>query len=153
MYCSGCGNQIEFELNYCSRCGKRVSEGDSETASIAESLSSSLGYVGGGGFIAFIFVALVLVKNGISGSQLIPITFFYFAALFGICFLILRQTQFFGHKKTSRQHADASEPNLETPAYLRPVTTAQLRESGERGIGSVTEHTTKTLDEFLVERK
>ena len=151
MYCSGCGTQIQSELNYCNRCGKRVSESDSETASVAESLSSTLGYVGSAGFIAYIFVVLVLVKNGVPGNTLVPITFFYFAALFGICFLILRQTEFFAGKKWSPNRADAAE--AKTAAYLQPVTTAQLRESQEHGIGSVTEHTTRTLDEVLIERK
>ncbi len=152
MYCSGCGNQIEFELNYCNRCGKRVNEGGSENASIAESLSSSLGYVGGGGFIAFIFVAMVLVKNGIPGNQLIPITFLYFAALFGICFLILRQTQFFSRKNGSRQLAESADADIIAPEYLRPPNTAQLVEPPDAGIRSVTEHTTRTLDRVPVER-
>ena len=151
MYCSGCGTQIQSELNYCNRCGKRVSEGDSETASVAESLSSTLGYVGSAGFIGYIFVVLVLVKNGVPGNVLVPITFFYFAALFGICFLMLRQTEFFAGKKTPLKRAEATDAR--TPAYLQPVTTAQLRESQEQGIGSVTEHTTKTLDEVLIQRR
>ena len=151
MYCSGCGTQITAGLNYCSRCGTRVATGDEQTASIAEGLSSSLGYVGSAGFVGYIFVVLVLVKNGISGNQIIPITFFYFAALFAICFLILRQTELFSKriKRAERPETPGSEP----PAYLRPVSTAQLEESRDAGIGSVTEHTTRTLDEVAVERK
>lgn len=148
MYCSGCGTRIQEGLNYCSRCGKRAAEEGQNTASIAESLSSSLGYVGGFGFLSFVFVVLVLVKNGVSGGQIIPIAFFYFAALFGICFLILRQTQLFS-KSPKRNAKNETQENLH--AYLRPVTTAQLQEPADHP-ASVTEHTTRTLDEVPVRR-
>lgn len=148
MYCSGCGTQLKADLNYCNRCGRRVAE-DSEKSSIAESLSSSLGYVGGFGFFSFIFVAIALVKNGVVGSQLVAISVCYFAALFGICFLILRQTQLFS-TKGARNVAEIED---RPAAYLRPVTTAQLHDPAEPGgIGSVTDHTTRTLDEVKIER-
>lgn len=149
MFCSACGTQIQDGLNYCSRCGKRIAETDSETASIAESLSSSLGYVGGGGFIAYAFVILILVKNGVPSNVIVPITLVYFAALFGICFLILRQTHLFSTRGRSRPEdvRDGKAP------FLRPVTTARLREARDAGVASVTEHTTRTLDEVPVERR
>lgn len=150
MFCSGCGTQLQPDLNYCNRCGRRVAP-DSENTSIAANLSSSLGYIGGFGFLSFIFVALVLVKNGVPGNQIIPIAFFYFAALFGICFLIFRQTQIFS--KFPRKHgpAEAGETG-EQAAYLRPATTAQLY-AATNSPASVTEHTTQTLENVAVERK
>ena len=51
MYCSACGTKLQVDLNYCNRCGQRVGP-DKEKGSLAESLSSSLGYVGSAGFIA-----------------------------------------------------------------------------------------------------
>jgi hypothetical protein len=111
-------------------------------------MASSLGYIGGFGFLGYVFVALVLVKNGVPPNYLVPITFFYFAALFGICFLILKQTELI--KRTS-PHRD--EPHREQQPYLRPVTTAQLEEARDHDVASVTDHTTRTLDEVLIERK
>lgn len=148
MFCAGCGSQIQSGLNYCNRCGKRVSDGEAGAASMAESMASSLGYIGGFGFIGYIFVALVLVKNGVPPNYLVPITFFYFAALFGICFLILKQTQLL--RRGDEPRSDA--PYHETPSYLRPVTTAQLPE-GYDSPASVTEHTTRTLDEVPNRRR
>src|SRR5687768_10756868 len=126
MFCSGCGSQIQSGLNYCNRCGKRANDADTgaAAASVAESMASSLGYIGGFGFIGYIFVALVLVKNGVPPNYLVPITFFYFAALFGICYLILKQTQLFRRDAAARIDAEVRD----TPSYLRPVTTAQLPE-------------------------
>jgi len=142
MFCSGCGAQVQSGLNYCNRCGKRVAESESEASSIAESLASSLGYIGGFGFIGYIFVALILVKNGIPPDVLVKITFVYFASLVGICLLVLRQAQLFKKKEPVRYQ----EPASEAPAYLRPITTAQLPESHDHP-ASVVDHTTRTLDE------
>lgn len=149
MFCAGCGSQIQSSLNYCNRCGRRVAETDSETAAVAKGLASSLGYIGGFGFLGYVFVAMVLVKNGVTPNYLVPITFFYFAALFGICYLILKQTEFVKKPLPSYEELPAREPS-----YLRPVTTAQLEESRDQGIGSITDHTTRTLDEVsIIERK
>src|SRR5688572_26633027 len=150
MYCSACGTKLQLDLNYCNRCGQRVGP-DTEKSSLAESLSSSLGYVGSAGFIAYIFVVIALVKNGVPGNQVIFITAFYFAALFGICFLILRQTQLFSGKSETARRPRPKEEDV-TP-YIKPVTTAQLEEASEAGIGSVVENTTRTLDEVRVDRR
>ncbi len=149
MFCAGCGTQIQSGLNYCNRCGRRVAETDSEATAVAKGMASSLGYIGGFGFLGYVFVALVLVKNGVPPNYLVPITFFYFASLFGICYLILKQTELV--KKTEPRRDDL--PARDQPTYLRPVTTAQLEEGRDLGVGSVTDHTTRTLDEVLVEKK
>jgi len=141
MFCAGCGTQIQSGLNYCSRCGRRA-ETESGAATVAKGMTSSLGYIGGFGFLSYVFVVLVLVKNGVPPNLLIPITFFYFAALFGICYLILKQTQLFGRTEPRR---DDSQPAQDQPSYLRPVTTAQLADSHDTP-ASVTDHTTRTLD-------
>ena len=104
---------------------------------------SSLGYIGGFGFLGYVFVVLVIVKNGVPPNYLVPITFFYFAALFGICYLILKQTELFGRNERRRDDV----PDNIQPAYLRPVTTAQLREGSDEP-ASVTDHTTRTLEEI-----
>ena len=141
MYCSACGTKLQVDLNYCNRCGQKIGP-DTEKGSLAESLSSSLGYVGSAGFIAYIFVVIALVKNGVPGGQVIAITAFYFAALFAICFLILRQTQLFsGRSERARR---SRPPQDDVTPYLKPVTTAQLEDAREPA--SVVENTTRTLD-------
>jgi hypothetical protein len=142
MFCAGCGTQIQSGLNYCSRCGRRVAESEN-AETFAKTLASSLGYIGGFGFLGYIFVALVFVKNGVPPTYLVPITFFYFASLFGICYLILRQTELFRRRDTRR---DDVQIRNDQPSYLKPVTTAQLREGFDEP-ASVTDHTTRTLEE------
>jgi len=151
MYCSACGSQIQSELNYCNRCGAKVSGGDPALQkSVAENLSSSVAYVGGFGLIAFIFVVYLVLRSGGDSKVLVPVSFFYLAALFGICFLILHQVS----ELTGKSHPKRPENVHDTtePAYLKPATTAQLGESTIEP-ASVTEATTRTLDEVLIERK
>jgi hypothetical protein len=150
MYCSACGSQIQSDLNYCNRCGAKVSGGDPALQkSVAGLLTSVMGAIGCIGLVAFIFVVYLVVRSGGDVKVLIPISFFYLATIFGICFLLLRQVA----ELTGRSHSKSvNPPETDSPAYLKPATTAQLEESREPGI-SVTENTTRTLDEVLIERK
>lgn len=100
-------------------------------------------YTAGAGFLSFIFVILVMSKTNVLPNLFVPISFFYFAALFGICFLILRQG---GSTTRSSPDLQNRPPTDAGPAYLRPVTTSQLPPSSATP-ASVTEQTTRTLDE------
>lgn len=144
MFCAGCGTQIQSGLNYCSRCGRRVAE---EAASGKHWTNPMViaGQTAGVGFVAYIFVLLILTKNGAAPNIFLPLTFFYFAALFGICFMFMRQGWMIPEQRSS-----ASSEHAE-PAYLRPVTTAQLGEGFDTP-ASVTDHTTRTLDEIQVRK-
>ena len=142
MFCAGCGTQIQSGLNYCSRCGRRVAEDAKSGKSTRSNSLVVAGNTAGVGFVAYIFILLILTKNGAAPNIFVPLTFFYFAALFGICFMFLH----FGRPNTvDNAAAPAEEPN--EPAYLRPVATAQLREGFDEP-ASVTDHTTRTLDEL-----
>ena len=172
MFCSNCGTAIKPELNYCNRCGTRIANAETGTdvrATVVENFSSAVGYVGGFGLIGFIFVVLVMIKNGVTERALIPISFFYLAALFGICFLLIQQVKSFSgmsaDKKSSDFHPNSQFPSMTAitdqplPPPLSPANTAQLGEARAEpasvagGVGSVTENTTKTLDEVLVNRR
>jgi hypothetical protein len=138
MFCAGCGIQIQHGLNYCSRCGRRVAT-DLKSGEERSPLVVA-GNIAGVGFVAYIFVLLILSRSGIEPRAYIPITFFYFAALFGLCYMFLRHNSAIVLRGIS-----TAEPNIE-PEYLRPATTAQLEEAREFGVGSVTDHTTRTLE-------
>jgi hypothetical protein len=142
MFCSGCGTEIGAGLNYCNRCGNRVA-GDEKSA-VAENLSSALGYIGGFGLLGFIAAIYLMMRSPIiAPGTIMIVSFLYLATLFGICFLILRQTAPFTVGRAPRRAG--GDGGTGSPAYLSPATTAQLTEPNEPFI-SVTEHTTKTLD-------
>jgi hypothetical protein len=103
------------------------------------------GYVAGVGFICFIFILRMLTRSDTASNLFVPITFFYFAALFGICFLLLRHGALLARSISPAEHNETKEPE-----YLRPAATAQLEEAREFGIGSVTDATTRTLDKVPV---
>jgi hypothetical protein len=140
MFCAGCGTQIQPGLNYCSRCGRRVAE--DAKAGVGHNPRLIAAYTTGVGFVSYIIVVRLLSKGGLPPDIFLPITFFYFAALFGICFLILRQPQ------AAARNDKASElPVSKEQPQFRPVITAQLNE-GFHEPASVTDHTTRTLDKM-----
>jgi len=151
MFCPTCGNQIHADLNFCNRCGAKVAGSDQGiNKTVADNLSSAVGYIGGFGLLAFIFVIYLLVRSDVPSRVIVPISFFYLSAVFGICWLVLRHVA----DLTKKPHSNLTTTVHDTaqPAYLRPVTTAQLDEPRDMPI-SITENTTRTLDEVMVERK
>ena len=151
MYCSGCGTQLQAGLVYCSRCGRRVAE-DLAAGSWFSNPITATAVIAGVGFFMFMLVIRALTRSEIPPGLFVPISFFYFAALFGICLMVLR----YGSKPLPEvkpaKSFDTGELNA-PPAYLSPVTTAQLEEARDFGIGSVTDRTTRTLDEVTIERR
>jgi uncharacterized membrane protein YvbJ len=144
MYCISCGNQIATELNYCNRCGTKVLRAaDPEQKRDRDALSNVLGASVVFGLIGFIFVALVLVRANVPEKTLVTISVFYLAALFGICFMILRQI-----RKDSNK---LSGPGRFQNERLDHAATSQLN-AHQTPIGSVTENTTKTLNSVLIEK-
>lgn len=143
MYCSACGTQLQPGLAFCSRCGKRVTDQTVELSRHRTPIAAASN-IAGVGFVAFIFVLLVLVLNGVVNSNIVGVTFFYFLALFLICYMLMRQGRLAA--KYEPQQAPTSEQ-----LYVKPATTAQLPEPTERP-ASVTEHTTRTLDHVPLER-
>ena len=144
--------QIQSGLNYCSRCGRRVAE-DQKSGDVFSNPTAIAGMVAGIGFIAYIIVLRILTRSEVVPNVYVPLTFFYFSALFGLCVMFLRQ----GRPYEASKKAKPPEPAADEPAYLRPVTTAQLEEGREFGIGigigSVTDSTTRTLDKVPLREK
>ena len=107
--------------------------------------------IAGVGFFMFMLVIRALTRSQIPPGLFVPISFFYFAALFGICFMVLRYGS--GTRREPKREKAFDTGELAPPSYLSPVTTAQLEEARSFGIGSVTDRTTRTLDEVKIERK
>ncbi len=144
MYCSECGNLSNTGLNYCNRCGAQMPRKGSKNENLT-GLSTALGYIGAFGVFAFMGIIIALTRSGVSGPIMVTIAVLYLAALLGICFMILRHMA--GMKNEFEKRSVAN-----VPPELRPLTTAQLYE-GREPAASVTENTTRTLDEVAVSRK
>lgn len=152
MYCWSCGKSVQENLNYCSNCGARVeknaSDGDS---SWMTNPATSVGYLGVFGLGGFIFLVMSLLKRNLDPGFVFAMSALYLAALFGICFLLLRQSS--GHSGTRQTKNPIEETDYQAPKKFRSEITNQLGSPSGEPIPSVTEHTTRTLDEVLVERK
>lgn len=150
MFCAECGNAIRADLNYCNRCGAEVVRGKPGNQSIAETLSASAGAIGVFGMLGFVAIMWMMLSYGIGFAAGAGVTVLYLATLFGLCFLMLRQTAALTRSKAKRStnNDDASG----APAYLARASTAQLEEPADPP-ASVTEHTTRTLEKIEVPRK
>jgi hypothetical protein len=60
---------------------------------------SIVGNTVGVGFVAYIFVLLVLVRNGVAGDVLFGITLVYFGALVAICLMLFWQARLLAKDK------------------------------------------------------
>jgi hypothetical protein len=149
MYCSQCGNTINDKLNYCNVCGGKLTI-DSNNANngvligliVSLALISIIGLGGAIGLIG------LLVDKGIWAMQIFLIMGSYLLTLFGITFTIGNQISKLIDGKLSNNLKNA-EPTLQ-PQLAAPIT-GQLIEAKIRPM-SVTEHTTKTLEEVLLKR-
>src|SRR5580765_3640405 len=143
MYCPNCGNAVSEELKYCSRCGRRVVE-ESKWGSHRTNPLSIVGNTVGVGFVAYIFVLLVLVRSGVASDVLFGITLVYFGALVAICLMLFWQARLLAKdKQVTVVHPEQ--------LYIKPATTAQLAEPAQVP-ASVTENTTRTLDHVALDR-
>jgi len=156
MYCSTCGNQIADHLNYCNSCGARIEKNpliisNASSSQLAKPLAVTV-LMGFAGFIAVLKIVLDNPRLDVPGMVFIVLG--YLAALTIISAMII------GHMwKTSgdiRIHSKKT-PSLDDeyhpPRSFRGPNTNQLPEPVDQPVGSVTENTTRTLDEVLVDRR
>ncbi|MEP7075719.1 MAG: hypothetical protein ABI878_07900 [Acidobacteriota bacterium] len=152
MYCSTCGNKVAEHLNYCNGCGARIEKNPLIVSNAASAqLARPLTIVAMMGFVGFIAVLkMVLDSGGLDMPAKVLVLVAYLITLFLVCAMMV------GHMwKNSGdiriQHHEPKEDYV-SPASLRPLTTAQLEEA-RPPVASVTEHTTRTLDQVAVPRK
>ena len=148
-FCANCGNSIKQGLNYCNQCGGKIQDKDEpESTSVAQNLSSSLGYIGVAGLGVLVGIIAILMKNNFDTPALIIVIALYLATLLGICLsiinLILKVSEKPNTSKNTVQDARTSN-QLETPD------TKQLEEPQQPA--SVVENTTRTLDKVPIDRQ
>ena len=152
MFCWSCGKTVQENLNYCSNCGARVEKNAPENdSSWMSNPATAVGYLGVFGLGGFIFLVMTLLKQGLNPSAVFAMSALYLAALFGICFLLIRQNSDHSGKRQNKNSTEESA--YHEPKKFRSEITNQLESPQNEPVPSVTENTTRTLDEVLVERK
>ena len=150
MYCSTCGKSIQENLNYCNNCGAR----NEKNALIVRNSSSRIlgiaaAFIGVAGLAGFVRILEILLKSSLDTAAIIVILIAYLIAVF-LMFAVL-----IGHvwkhsgdiRIKSKERADEHI----APNAFRGVNTAQLHEPHDFP-ASVTEHTTRTLDNVPLKR-
>jgi hypothetical protein len=154
MYCSICGNELSPHLNYCNHCGARnAKELPENSASASGWIALSSAVLGAFGlFVAYNLLRLLL-DSRLETPAILMIVIAYLCVMFGMFTVFIRHMTGGGRESKTR-HQELPPQQLTyspPPASFRSVNTAQLEPAGDPG--SITEHTTRTLDEVLVERK
>lgn len=152
MFCSTCGNQINENLNFCNSCGARTDSGGVELQNNSYGLISTaiFGVLGIIELFGFIFLAIKLLEKNLDPGFVFVLLALYVAAVLGISFLVFKQTS----NQTFRSRKKEKNGEKNAPEKLRRVSTAQLNPSSfQTPVPSVTENTTRTLDEISIERK
>ncbi|MFN0278743.1 MAG: hypothetical protein ACKVRN_09080 [Pyrinomonadaceae bacterium] len=152
MYCPNCGKTTDKKLKYCSGCGERLSKAsevdkDGMPGKMLDNILTTIFLVVMFGLGILVGLVAVLLGHDVRISPVIIIVAAYLAAVFGICFMLLKQVP-------KLIDARLKAMNLDEPvqsALQTPITTAQLEEYREP-VMSVTDHTTKTLDQAPLKR-
>jgi uncharacterized membrane protein YvbJ len=149
MYCAKCGNTISNKLNYCNSCGgKLTNDSNASQNVILTVLTTSLVIITVVGLVGLIAFLSHLFDRGVKDETILFVAVGFLLTIFGIAFTIGKQIS-----KTIDNKSAENSKNAETifqPQISAPIT-GQLEEARMRPM-SVTENTTKTLDEVLLKR-
>jgi hypothetical protein len=149
MYCPTCGNSVADGLKYCKNCGVRLTKDERKDAGPAEMLDGILDTIFWFAMLGLgilVGLAAVLLSKEVKTDIVAIIVIAYLAVIFGVCFMLARQVPKLIDAKLKAWN---SASNALTQTQLPPVTTAQLEEYREP-VMSVTDHTTRTLDEVPI---
>ena len=145
MYCESCGRQIDETLNYCNSCGAQLRRDNPPPRSLTGIMIASLAFITIVGLIVLASLLIGLLdRMGPKPEPLFAFAALYLVALFGICFLIMRQvSKLIDAELRSRdipKRTSATPPLVQLP----PKSTNPLDEFREPA--TVTDHTTRTLE-------
>ncbi len=146
MFCPDCGKSVNAKLKYCNGCGSRLTreldDKDGTPGKMLDNILTTLFLTVMFGLGILVGLVAVLLGNSVPTQVVTLIVIAYLAAVFGICFMLVKQVpKLIDAKLRSR---DATNEDLAV-SQLRPLTTGQLEDYREPAM-SVTDHTTRTLD-------
>ena len=152
MYCSKCGSLVNDNLNYCNACGEKLAKAKDKDApkSMLDDVLTALCLIAIFGLVFLVGLVAVLLDKSVPYNLVIGISIAYLLTLLSICFMLLRQVPKLIDAGLTDHRAEKFEATQ--PVQLTSPTTAQLEEHREP-VPSVTENTTRTLEEIPVKRK
>ncbi len=151
MYCSACGKSIPENLNYCNNCGAR---NEKNPLIVGNSSNRIMGiaatFIGMVGLVGFVEILKILLNSRLDTAAIIVILIAYLAAVFVMFAVLIGHV--WKHSGDIRFKSKEGADKYNVPNSFRGVNTAQLQEPHDFP-ASVTEHTTRTLDNVPLNRK
>lgn len=153
MYCPNCGQTVNKKLKYCNSCGERLSKSveidkDGTPGKMLDNILTTLFLVVMFGLGILVGLVAVMLSQDVRPQFVVVIALAYLGSIFGICFMLARQVP---KLIDARLKGWKNENEIHERPQLQPLTTAQLNEYREP-VMSVTENTTRTLDEIPLKR-
>ena len=151
MYCSSCGVAVTPNLTYCNHCGAKLNSEKTDTLVKTTEIryDSFIMSAMVGLFVTGLIAMSVLlgVMKEILGFQFGPLLAFAF-----LTFLILIGLEGILISRLFRRRPDKPKAGAEATVNITKELEAQSRIVSEP-VGSVTDHTTRTLDPIYNERR
>jgi hypothetical protein len=153
MYCSNCGKSIAGNINYCNACGAPTEHSQFVPDTKAGRLFILSGtFIVVIGMIAFFPILRTLLGSPIDTVAKILLILSYLATVLLMFAATMtmgwKQINATAHRKTKNETLD----DYRRPTSFRDINTSQLP-TGDPGFGSVTDSTTRALDEVLIAPK
>lgn len=154
MYCPACGNFISTGLNFCNSCGSKVKPGGEpvkKSGNPLPFLAAALCVIDVAALFVFALMLLLFLDKNVDGKVIATVSTFYLAmlALTNIAFIRMISRLVKVHIENNTVQSDTRPPRIFEPA------TPQIEAARQPvvPVGSVTDHTTRTLDEVLLKEK
>jgi hypothetical protein len=153
MYCSNCGKDIPDALNYCNVCGaptqNTIAAGGTKLPRVFAMGATFFAIIG----IAALFPFLrMLLDSRLDSPSIGMFVLMYLVTVLLIFGTLIGMTWKFSTSGGRKDRPQKQDDQYRPPASFRGPNNAQLY-PGDPLFGSVTDSTTRTLDEVFVERK
>src|SRR6266550_1190463 len=150
MYCSACGGPVTPGLKFCNRCGTGLSKEPEEKkqSGVTAGLITAVVLVALGG-LGIMFGGAIALKNGGGLNENVVALFMLltFAIIGTVEVFLLRQLSRLLESRRKLQQSDQLQPLFQSSS----VSPHELRQAPLRtfpeAVPSVTEHTTRTLQQ------
>lgn len=154
MYCPKCASPVNQSLNFCNVCGAKLAKGETAGDRPVNPISyliAALCVIGGSGLGLLVALIAILLDKNVDEAVLVVISGLYLTVLLATNIMLIRQiSKLIDHQARANQTETKKEGWNDQPSELRVATNPLLESPRQRPIGSVTEHTTRTLDDEIV---
>jgi len=149
MYCPKCGSLVNKSLNYCNSCGAKLTKDEAAPETPESTLThliAGLCVFGGAGFLFLVGLIAVLMEKNTDPGFITLIVSLYLFVVAAVSFALLRLI----YRVVNDQIETRKEEKRS--AQLNASETPQLEAARQPAV-SVTDHTTRALEEVLVKER